>query len=205
MTKIFIVAMTLLSLGSSAQTTDSAAIQVSYQQKAADKNFALIINGELIPHFDIATLDINVLGTFNVKKTDTVINGHTYSASILITTKDGYVPDYITLNDLKRKHTDVKAGPVIFMIDNRIISNDYEKITVDEKYIQKIAISTIQNPEENVDVNLIRITLGKKENAKKSEDFMIRGTSPVEPAADYFESGVGAERQKATKGKGRML
>src|SRR5690606_13472576 len=107
-------------------------------------------------------------GSFNVRKTDTVINGHTYDASILIGTKDGYTPDYITLNDLKRKHTTVKTGPVIFMIDNRIISDNYEKITVDEKYIQKIEVSKISNPEENINANLIRLTLGTKANIKKS-------------------------------------
>src|SRR5690606_30316487 len=182
---------------------DSVAIKVSYQQKPADKNFALIINGELIPHFDIATLDINVLGTFNVKKTDTVINGHTYNASILITTKDGYTPDYITLNDLKRKYTDVKTGPVIFMINDRTINENYDKVTVDEKYIQKIAISTIQNPEEDINVNLIRLTPGTKENIKKSEESMIRGGSAVAPAANYLDNSVGVDGQKA--GKRQML
>src|SRR5690606_38143942 len=125
--------------------------------------------------------------------------------SILIGTKDGYTPDYITLNDLKRKHTTVKTGPVIFMIDNRIISDNYEKITVDEKYIQKIEVSKISNPEENINANLIRLTLGTKANIKKSEEFMIRGDNTVEPTGNYFDNGFGVERQKAAMGKGRTL
>lgn len=227
MKRIFVFAMTLLSLSSfaqnsgskenlihypktpaylypipfskdrSAQNADSAAIKVSYQQKPIAQNIAFIVNGQLIPYLDPAVLDVHVLGSFNVNKKDTVINGHTYNGCITIQTKNEYAPDYITLNELKRKHTSIETGPSIFMINDRIINDNYDKVMVDEKYIQKIEVSKIRNPEENVEVNVIKLITRTKTNTKKSEEFWIRGNTNVQPAANYLDNGFGVERQKA--------
>jgi hypothetical protein len=189
----------------SAQNTDSTSVKVFHQRTPVTDNIAFIINGQLIPGFDMASLDIHMIDTFNIYKRDTTVNGHTYSASILISTKKEYTPEYITLNDLKRKHTSVESGPNIFMIDDRIISDNYDRVMVDEKHILKIEVSKIRNPEENLDVNVIRLSTKSKTNTENAKKFMIRGTSSVEPAANYFDNSFGIERQKASMGKGRTL
>lgn len=187
------------------QNVDSTSVKVFHQKTPVTNNIAFIINGQLIPGFDIASLDIHVIDTFNIYKRDTTVNGHTYNASIRINTKKEYTPEYITLNDLKRKHTAIESGPNIFMINDRIISDNYDKVMVDEKHILKIEVSKISNPDENVDINVIRLTTRTKANTKKSEEFMIRGGSPIEPAANYFDNSFGIERQKGAIGKGRSL
>ncbi len=184
---------------------DSASVKVFHQKTPVTNNIAFIVNGQLIPGFDIASLDIHVIDTFNIYKRDTTVNGHTYNASIRINTKKEYTPEYITLNDLKRKHTTIESGPNIFMIDDRIVSDNYDKVMVDEKHILKIEVSKVRNPEENLDVNVIRLSTKSKTNTENSKKFMIRGTSSVEPAANYFDNSFGIERQKATMGKGRAL
>jgi len=62
------------------------------------------------------------------------------------------------------------------MIDNEIISGEYNKYIVDEKYILKIIVEKIENKEENLQVNIVRLLTKTEENIKKSKQIWIRGT-----------------------------
>lgn len=201
MKKIFALAMTLLSLSSFAQTTDSVDIRVVYPQKPKDPNVAFFINGRLMPNMDLAALSAESLNSVEVIKKDTTLNGHTYDARILITTKSDFAPSFISLNELKRKYTNLKAGPSIFMIDDRVISNNYDEIMVDEKTILQIVVDKISNPEEKLDVNVIKLLTKSEVNIKKSKEIILRGNSAVEPAGNYFDNNFSIEQKKIMKGR----
>lgn len=52
-------------------------------------------------------------------------------------------------------------------------------IIVDENYILKIIIEKIDNKEENLQVNIIRLLTKTEENIKKSKQIWIRGTKEL--------------------------
>ena len=87
----------------------------------------------------------------------------------------------ISLNDLKSKYTNLKNTPTIFMIDNEIINGDYDKYIVDENYLLRISIETIENRKEKLHFNLIQILTKTEENIRKSKEIIIRGLQFSQP------------------------
>ncbi len=193
MKKILLLAMTLFSLNSFAQKSDSSTIKVVYQQQTADPDVAVFLNGKLAMHVGMPMFDPNMIDHINVFKNDTTIDGHNYKGQLWIDLKKEYKPTFISLNKLKHKYTNVKDAPSIFMIDGQIIANNYNEMQVDEKYILKIEVSKIRNPEEKVDMDLIKLLTRSEENIRKSKEIIIRGNGAV-PAGDYMDN----VRQKVT-------
>jgi hypothetical protein len=139
------------------------------------------INGKLISHIILKTINPQFIYKINVVKRDTVIDAKNYYGEIYIQLKKDYKPKFISLADLKLKYTRQANASSIFMIDDEIITGDYRKYIVDENYILKIIVERIDNNEENLQVNVIRLLTKTEENIKKSKQIWIRGTSDLMP------------------------
>lgn len=139
------------------------------------------INGKLISHIILKTINPQFIDKINVVKRDTVIDGKNYYGEIHIQLKKDYKPQFISLADLKLRYTRQANASSIFMIDDEIISGDYRKYIVDENYILKIIVERIDVNEENLQVNVIRLLTKTEENIKKSKQIWIRGTSDLVP------------------------
>ena len=150
--------------------------QVSYvNPKVSDKNPAYYINGKYINESILKTINPQLIDSINVVKRDVEINGKNYSGQIHIQLKKYYNPKIISLVDLKLKYTNVTNAASIFMIDNEIISGDYSKYIVDVNYILNITVEKIDNKEENLQVNIIRLLTKTEANIKKSKQIWLRG------------------------------
>ncbi|HNX54391.1 MAG TPA: hypothetical protein PLG33_04405 [Prolixibacteraceae bacterium] len=139
------------------------------------------INGKLISHIILKTINPQFIDKINVVKRDTVIDAKNYYGEIHIQLKKDYKPKFISLADLKLRYTRQANASSIFMIDDEIISGDYRKYIVDENYILKIIVERIDVNEENLQVNVIRLLTKTEENIKKSKQIWIRGTSDLVP------------------------
>jgi len=154
--------------------------QISYASpNVSDRIPAYYINRKYINGIILKTLNPQLIDSINVVKRDTEIDGKKYYGQIYIQLKKDYYPKLITLTDLKLKFTKPTSTPSIFMLDNEIISGDYSKYIVDENYILKIIIEKIDNKEENLQVNIIRLLTKTEENIKKSKQIWIRGTEEL--------------------------
>ncbi len=146
--------------------------------KAAN-DVAYFINGDFFGAFILKTIDPKSIDKIEVVKQEIEVNGATYTGQIHIKLKKEYKPEYISLNDLKAKYTTLPDFPVLFMIDDEIINADYDKFLVDEKFILKIIADRIDNAEENLNVNFIRLITKTDENIKKANEIRIRGTEEL--------------------------
>jgi len=154
-------------------------LQVSYgNPNNPDRSPALFINGKfsIINTGNFKAINPDQIDGVRVVKKDTVIEGQKYFGQLYIQLKKDYHPKLISLADLKLKYTNQTKAPYIFMIDNELISGDYRKCIVDEKYILKIVVENIVNKEKNRQVNVIRLLTKTEENIKKSKEIRIRGT-----------------------------
>jgi hypothetical protein len=73
----------------------------------------------------------------------------------------------------------LKGKSTIFTIDGLIINADYDNYLVDENYLLKIVIDSIENKKENIDLWLINLLTKSDENIKNSKKIRIRGTEAL--------------------------
>lgn len=155
-------------------------LQVSYvNPNVSDRKPAYYINGKYINETILKTINPQLIDSINIVKRDVEIDGKNYYGQIYIQLKKDYNPKLISLADLKLKYTNRTNAASIFMIDNEIISGDYSKYIIDENYILKIVVEKIDNNEENLQVNIIRLLTKTEENIKKSKQIWIRGTEEL--------------------------
>jgi hypothetical protein len=138
-----------------------------------DKEPAYFINGKLINHFTLMTIDPQSIDSINVDRKEIIINNMVYYGQIYIKLKDEYNPRFISLTDLEKKYVKSSTRNFIFMIDNEIIHGDYDKLIVDEKYILKIVVDTMRH--DKPDLDIIRLITRTKENIEKSKQIFLRG------------------------------
>jgi len=136
---------------------------------------AYYINGEFTNHTTLITLDPLSIDSIYIEKKEIETGNKKYYGQVFITMKKEYTPKLISLSDLVQKYTNLKNGITIFMIDNYIIKEDYDQCLIDEKYILKIIVDTIEMGNEKPDINVVRLLTKSKENIEKSKEIKIRG------------------------------
>jgi len=94
--------------------------------------------------------------------------------AVTITTKEGYFPKLISLNDPKAKYTNLKDSPVLFMFENDIIRGDYGKYMVDGNYLLRIVVDKVELKTEKIDFYLVKLLTRSEENVRKAKKIRIR-------------------------------
>ena len=136
---------------------------------------AYYLNGKFV-NIALGAVNPQSIDSIYVEKNEIEIGDKKYYGQIYITLKKEYTPRLISLTDLAQKYTNLKNGITVFMIDNNIIKEDYDQYIVDEKYILKILVDTIEMKDEKTTVNVIRLLTRSKENIEKSKIIHIRGS-----------------------------
>jgi len=107
------------------------------------------------------------------------IESKQYAGQIFIKTKASYHPKLISLNDLKLKYTNPGKIHTLFMIDNKVVDENYDKYFVDENYILQIIVEKVENKAEKLKFNLVKLLTRTEENIKESKKIYLRGTEDV--------------------------
>ena len=78
-----------------------------------------------------------------------------------------YIPKVISLSNIKKKYSELKAKPTLFLINGKlIITDNYENFKVDEKNLLRIEVyESFKNVTDNFDIGVIDLIT--KENLKK--------------------------------------
>lgn len=158
------------------QESDTAFRVIYIDKNKLNQHPAYFINGRLIMNPSLLS-NINPQNIENIKvvKRDTLIYNILYRGQFYIVTKEDYSPKFITLTELKNKYTNLKAKPVIFMLDGNFITADYETYMVDETNLLTIIIDNLQTANEKIDLGLIKLLSKTEENIKARKQIMIRG------------------------------
>ena len=133
---------------------------------------AYYINGKLSNPTLLRTMDLKLIESIDVEKRE--IKGKRDNGQIHLKMKKEYHPQLISLNDLKAKYTNLTKSATIFMIDNDIIKDDYDQYLVDEKFILKIIVDTVESEKEKLNVAIVRLLTKTKENIEKSKEIRLR-------------------------------
>ena len=135
---------------------------------------AFFINGKFL-NTGVSSLNPNQIDSISVIKDKITIAGTEYMGQVHIKTKSNYISKIISLNGLKEKYTNSKNKSTIFMIDDNLISGDYNDYFVDENYLISITIDKVENTKENIHIDVIKLITKSEENIRKSKQIIIRG------------------------------
>ena len=150
-------------------------IQVSYvNPNKSEKKTAFYLNEKLFDKRILLTINPNKIKLIDIKSNEVKIDSIKYSGQVFFQLEKDYNPTFISLTDLKLKYTNLKNKPSIFMIDNNIINGDYSKCIVDANYILEIIVEIIEDKEENLKINLIKIKTKTDENIRELKTKHIR-------------------------------
>ena len=154
--------------------------KVSYITKSlTERNPVYYINEQLVNSTALTTLDPKIIESINVVKKPVKIESKQYAGQIFIKTKASYHPKLISLNDLKLKYTNPGKIHTLFMIDNKVVDENYDKYFVDENYILQIIVEKVENKAEKLKFNLVKLLTRTEENIKESKKIYLRGTEDV--------------------------
>jgi len=156
---------------------DTVPMVVYSKTESVVRQPAFYINGKLSSQTRLKTTDPMLIDSIHIEKKEIEIEGKIYYGQVFLKMKREYNPQIISLTDLVEKYTNIKSGHTIFMIDNDFIKDDYDQCLVDEKYLLKIIVDTIEKGKENV--NVVRLLTKSKENIEKAKEIRIRGLGEI--------------------------
>jgi hypothetical protein len=155
-------------------------LKIIYKNKSETKlSPAFYLNGKFMNYSVFRTLNPKIITNIRVEKQYIEVDSIKYYGKIFIETNKNFKSDYISLTDLKTKYAELKDTPTIFMIDNELINDNYDKYVLDQNYLLRINIETLENSKEGIRFNLIRILTKTEENIKKVNEIRIRGDSTL--------------------------
>ncbi|WP_345006413.1 hypothetical protein [Snuella lapsa] len=123
----------------------------------------------------LGTINPNEIKNIKIEKESFNKNDVEYYGKILIETKSGYEPNLITLKALSKKYIKLNTNPVVFQIDENVISENYDTYLVDENFILKIVVESVKTSDENTEIHLVKLVTRTPENIKKANEIKIRG------------------------------
>lgn len=136
---------------------------------------AWLLNGDVIHEQQVSTINPDMIAAMNIETGIHTIGEKEYDGLIKITTKEAYQPRFLTLNELKSQYTEFSDLPTVFLINGKMVNADYDEFLVDETFILKIEVETMENVKEELNLHFIKIITRTKQNLKKANTIVIRG------------------------------
>ena len=158
-------------------TINDTVIKVIYKNNIISRNSqppAIFFNGKLIDYSLMSTINPESIATMNVIKKDTIIDSVKYNGRIIIEGKISYNHNFMPLNKFKFKYINPSENATVFQIDGNVIYEDYNSYLIDEKYILKAIVSTIENPKEKIKLNIINLLTKSAKNIEDSNRIILR-------------------------------
>ena len=95
------------------------------------------------------------------------------NGEIHIQMKKEYEPSFISLADLTRKHLKESTLPSIFMINGKILDEEFNDYLIDESYILKLEVQEIKR-NDLLQFRMIKVLFKTEENIDKQNRILLR-------------------------------
>jgi hypothetical protein len=149
------------------EAIDSSLRIVDRRKANYDPYPAFYINGKFYPPSISLTRSWDFV-TMRIVEEDTIVNGNVYKGKVYLTIPDDTLNIVtISLSDVKKKYTELKGEPVVFIIDGNIITRDYDTYLINENMLYTISFGKIQKQ----DIVFVDIVTKTEESIKKRNGF----------------------------------
>lgn len=109
---------------------------------------------------------------------DQLTDVQVHNNAIYVQTKEAYQPVVLTLNEFKKKHTNLGDKPALFMVDGEIVKTNSDQYYLDEKGIKLVVVDEVDGALVNQSLPVIHITsIFKSKTPAAGSGLRIRGAS----------------------------
>ncbi|MGK6353077.1 hypothetical protein [Parapedobacter sp. DT-150] len=123
--------------------SDTALRVIRLEQPKKNSSPAVFVNGKHVHQSFIKTIDQNQIEEVTVLKDSLKRGDPTYNGEVLITMKESYHSNLISLDQLKSKYVPEAKGMAIITVDGEVVKEDYTQFYVDESNLLTIYIANI--------------------------------------------------------------
>jgi len=162
--------------------SENSEIKVIYKDSlnkfhSKTKPAGIFVNGIFIgDESALNAINSEKIESLNIEKENFEKNGKEYYGKILVKMKTEYIPKFISLKELSKKYLNLDKKPIVFQINEVVISEDLNEYLVDENFILKIIVNRIETSEKSAEINLIKLITKTTENIKEANVIRIKGT-----------------------------
>ena len=162
--------------------SENSEIKVIYKDSlkkfhSKTKPAGIFVNGIFIGDESVLNaINSEKIESLNIEKENFEKNGKEYYGKILVKMKTEYIPKFISIKELSKKYLNLDKKPIVFQINEDVISEDLNEYLVDENFILKIIVNKIETSEKTAEINLIKLITKTAENIKEANTIRIKGT-----------------------------
>ena len=150
-------------------------VRVVYNKENSNENNpAYFVNDFQLNTSSIRFIEPNTIENIVVEKDIFEANGRKYIGKIHIKLKENIEFKPISINALKTKYLDLPEFNTIFMIDGKIVYDNFNEVIVNERNIYKIEVQLLDNENEKLKLNIVNIITRTENNIKKYEEIRIK-------------------------------
>lgn len=144
---------------------------------------AIFLDSTLIATKMIEYIDPIEIGSINVVKKDTTINGVLSRGQIHITSKNPKKYDFISLDQIKSEFTKIISNDVIYLVNGEFIKDNIETFKLDRNYILKVDVTNSETfynlRKSDAKFDIINILGKTKENLENKNKILLRGHEAI--------------------------
>lgn len=137
---------------------------------------AIFINGTFQNVLLKGGINLEKVADIRINKDTVEIDNNVYYEKIMIELEKSYRPGYISVSELISKYTRLNKFPDVLMIDDEIISCNFDESYIDAHYLLRMDVSEIQSAADGDTLCIVRLLTRTAENVRKANAIYIRGT-----------------------------
>lgn len=157
------------------QLKDSIPQVIYLHEKKSSLNPLFVVNDEVLLKSGFSNINLNKIQNVQVETGRIDFAGATFNGRVNVTMKNGYVPRYISLAELKKKYIKNLKGVTLFLLNDQLVHDDYNEYLIDEKFILQIEVDLISKPDNGETINFVKLITRTEENVKKANQIWLRG------------------------------
>lgn len=162
-------------IGKPVKVAKELPIELAYQSELdKEQKMAFYLDGKLVSSYALAGLNPDSIDNVNVIKKDTLIAAKIYDGIIQISSKSPQKLNLVSLIELQNQYIGDLIGDTVFMIDDKIIKEDYEQCHVDANYVLKLVVDKMYLPKSQIEFNIIKIITKTQEHLKEANTVRIK-------------------------------
>lgn len=140
---------------------------------------AIFINGALTNVLHNGGINFEKIADIRIEKDTFEIGDNRYYGKIMIELEKTYQPNFISVSELIRRHTDLTRNPDLLLIDGEPVSCSFNDSYIDAHYILKIDINEIRSASAGDTIRIARLITRTEENVKNANTIYIRGQNDI--------------------------
>jgi hypothetical protein len=157
-------------------TLEDTIISVTCHQEESNRlPPALFVNGTFQEALLNGGVNLEKITDIRIIRDTVEIDNKVYYGKVMIELEKDYRPRYLSVSEMICKYTKLSSIPDILMIDDEIISCNFDESYIDEHYMLSIDVRKTRSATDGDPICIVRMSTRTEDNVKKANTIYLRG------------------------------